>query len=265
MPEPSGPQIVGYVANQKERARITGALRGWALALWVGSLGELPERVCDASPPPLAVIVAPRDTGGGDGPRVVRELLRAAPDTPVIAHCHTGVTESVDIRAMSEAGVHEFMFVGVDDGGMAIRSVIASAQRACAAARVSARLVPILPERLGHITHACLMHPDKGRTVAGLAEVLGVHRKTLLNQCARAGGPAPAELIGWCRLMLAAHLQAATGQTVEWVALELDYPSATSLRNAMKRYTGLRAGEVHERGGLSTVLQAFQMRLRTRG
>lgn len=256
-----GPQVVGYVANPKERARVTGALRGWALALWVGSLAELPERVREASPPPLAAIVAPHDTSGGNASTVIRQLLRTCPDTPVIAHCHTGVTESVDIRTMSEAGVHEFMFVGVDDAGMAIRSVIASAQRACAAARVSAALTPLLPERLAHIAHACLMHPEKGRTVAGLAAVLGVHRKTLLNQCAHVGGPAPSELIGWCRLMLAAHLQAATGQTVEWVALELNYPSATALRNAMKRYTGLRARQVLDRGGLATVLQAFVKRL----
>jgi AraC-like DNA-binding protein len=261
----AGPQVVGYVASQTERARITGALRGWALVLWAGSLGDLPELVRGADAPPAAAIVAPRDPAGRRGPLVVRRLAALAPDLPVIAHCHTGVEHAADVRLMAEAGVHEFLFVGVDDTGTGMRSVLASAQRACAAARVVEVVRPLLPERLGIIATACLTHPVQGRSVAGLATLLGVHRKTLLNQCARDGGPAPATLIGWCRLMLAAHLLATTGQTVEWVALELEYPSATALRNAMKRYTGLRASEVTRAGGLTRVVRAFERGLKPAG
>ena len=261
MGKPAGPRIIGYVASQKERARITGALRGWALVLWAGSLGDLPDIVQSADAPSAAAIVAPRDPLGNDGPTVIRRLAALAPDLPVIAHCHTGGQHAGDIRRMAEAGAHEFLFVGVDDSAAGVRSVVASAQRACAADRVGELVRPLLPERSGEIATACLAHPVRGRTVAGLAALLGVHRKTLLNQCARDGGPAPAELIGWCRLMLAAHLLATTGQTVESVALELHYPSATALRNAMKRYTGLRAGEVMRDGGLSRVVRAFRRRL----
>ncbi len=263
MGKPAGPQLIGYVASQKERARITGALRGWALILWAGSLGDLPDLLRDADVPPLAAIVAPRDPVGHDGAAVVRQLTALVPNMPVIAHCHTGVEQAVDVRQMGEAGVHEFLFVGVDDVGTGVRSVLASAQRACAADRVAEVVLPLLPERLGEIAVVCLKRPVRGRTVAGLAALLGVHRKTLLNQCARDGGPTPAELIGWCRLMLAAHLLATTGQTVEWVALELEYPSATALRNAMKRYTGLRASEVTRAGGLSRVVRAFGRRLKS--
>ncbi len=263
MGNPADPQIIGYVASQKERARITGALRGWALVLWVSSLGDLPDFVRDAEAPPAAAIVAPRDPLGNDGAAVVRQLEALVPDMPVIAHCHTGVEQAADIRHMAEAGVHEFLFVGVDDTGIGVRSVIASAQRVCSAERVVQVVRPLLPERLGEIATACLQHPVRARTVSGLADLLGIHRRTLLNHCARDGGPTPAELIGWSRLMLAAHLLATTGQTVEWVALELEYPSATALRNAMKRYTGLRAGEVTRHGGLSRVVRAFKRRLKT--
>ncbi len=258
MGKPAEPQIIGYVANQTERARITGALRGWALVLWAGSLGDVPGLVRDADVAPAAAIVAARDAGGARGPTVVRELAALVPHLPVIAHCRTGVDHAADVRAMAEAGVHEFLFVGVDDNGAGLRSVLASAQRACAAERVAEMVRPLLPDRLRSIATACLTHPVQGRTVAGLAKLLGVHRKTLLNHCARDGGPSPAALIAWCRLMLAAHLLATTGQTVEWVALELEYPSATALRNAMKRYTGLRASEVTRDGGLARVVRAFK-------
>ncbi len=265
MGNPADPQVIGYVASQKERARITGALRGWALVLWVSSLGDLPDVVRDSDAPPAAAIVAPRDALGNDGATVVRQLAVLAPDMPLIAHCHTGVKQAAGIRHMAEAGVHEFLFVGVDDTGIGVRSVIASAQRICAADRVVRVMRPLLSERLGQIAAACLQHPVQARTVSGLADLLGIHRRTLLNQCARHGGPTPAELIGWCRLMLAAHLLASTGQTVEWVALELEYPSATALRNAMKRYTGLRAGEVTRHGGLSRVVRGFRRRLKAAG
>lgn len=261
MAKPAGSRIVGYVGSQRERARITGALRGWALVLWVGALGDLPDAVRNADAPPLAAIVAPRDPVGTDGGNVVRRLAALAPDLPVIAHCHTGVQQAADIRKMASAGAHEFVFVGADDSGLAMRSVVESAQRVCAGRRVAEVVHPLLPGRLGEIAGVCLADPLRGRTVGGLASLLGVNRRTLLNQCARAGGPPPAELIGWCRLMMAAHLLATAGQTVERVALELEYPSATALRNAMKRYTGLRAGQVARDGGLAAVAAAFGRRV----
>jgi hypothetical protein len=48
---------------------------------------------------------------------------------------------------------------------------------------------------------------------------------------------------------------------VEQVALLLDFPSGTSLRNMMKRYTGLRSREVRENGGVQCVLHAFKREL----
>ncbi|HEU4989248.1 MAG TPA: helix-turn-helix domain-containing protein [Gemmatimonadaceae bacterium] len=261
MAKPAEPTIVGYVGDQTERARITGALRGWALVLWAGALGELPDLVRRGAEPPAAAIVAPRDHLGADGSEIVRQLSAIAPAMPVIAHCHTGVEQAAEVRAMAAAGVHEFLFAGVDDTGVAARSVFASAQRACAAAAVNSVVRPLFSERLAEIAGACLSHPVQARTVAGLAGLLGVHRKTLRNHCVREGALTPAELIAWCRLMLATHLLAMTGETVEWVALELEYPSATALRNTMKRYTGLRAGEVIETGGLARVADEFARRL----
>jgi methylphosphotriester-DNA--protein-cysteine methyltransferase len=75
------------------------------------------------------------------------------------------------------------------------------------------------------------------------------------------GLPPPSELLVWCRLLLVSHLLATTVRTVESVAMELEFPSDTALRNTIKRYTGMRASEVRERGGLVCMLQAFRDRL----
>lgn len=265
MAHPTASQIVGYVANQTERARITGALRGWAMVQWVASVGDLPDAVRRAASPPLATIVSARDLTGVNGGRVIHQLRTIAPDMPILGHCHAGADQAIDVRRLADAGAHEFIFAGVDDTGLALRAVLASAQRTCAAQRVSAEVLALLPDPVGAVAQACVMHQPEGNTVAGLARVLGVDRKTLRNYCARFGTPAPGELIGWSRLMMAAQLLTTTGQTVEWVALELNYPSDTSLRNAMKRYTGMRARAVVQGGGLPVVVRAFKRRLRARG
>jgi AraC-like DNA-binding protein len=260
-PTPPMPLVLGYLANEKDRARIAGALRGWARTQWVEAPDALVPAVNRAQDAPVTIILAPRDGDGRDTVPVVADLLSAGPCVALVAYCRTGVEHAVDIRRMAEAGVHEFLFAGVDDNGVALRDVLASAQRACASVAVLAVLRPVLPEPLHRVAEYCVTHTTQARTVSGVAAMLGVHRKTLLNHCIRAGAPAPAELINWCRLMVAAQLLTATGQTVEWVALELEFPSDTALRNSMKRYTGLRATEVRRQGGVRVVVQAFAKRL----
>ncbi len=254
------PLIVGYVANEKERARMTGALRGWARTLWADAPAELPAMVRQARGAPVTVVLSPRDAEGHETASIVPELLHYAPCVAVVAHCRTGVEHAADIRRMADAGVHEFLFAGVDDGGLALRGVLASAQRACAAVAVLEALLPVLPPSLHRLAEYCVTHATQAHSVSGVASTLGVHRKTLLNHCVRAGAPPPAEMINWCRLMLAAQLLTATGQTVEWVALELEFPSDTALRNSMKRYTGLRATEVRRQGGVGVVVKALERR-----
>jgi transcriptional regulator GlxA family with amidase domain len=103
-------------------------------------------------------------------------------------------------------------------------------------------------------------HPETQR-VADLANALGYHRKTLVNHCTQARVPPPQELMAWCRLTVAAGLLQTTPRTIESVALGLDFPSDTALRNMMKRYTGLRASEVRAAGGMRAVIAAFEAAL----
>jgi AraC-like DNA-binding protein len=263
-PAPPIPLVVGYVPSEMERARIAGSLRGWARVEWVDAPSGLPDAVKQAPGAPVTVILPPRDAAGEETTSLVRQLLMGAPATALVAHCRTGVEHAADIRRMAEAGVHEFLFAGVDDQGLALRGVLASAQRACASVAVLDVLLPVVPQPLHRLAEYCVTHPTQARSVSGVAATLGVHRKTLLNHCVRVGAPSPAEFINWCRLLVAAQLLTATGQTVEWVALELEFPSDTALRNSMKRYTGLRATDVRNRGGVRVVVQALERRFNGR-
>jgi transcriptional regulator GlxA family with amidase domain len=98
-------------------------------------------------------------------------------------------------------------------------------------------------------------------TVADAAAALGVHRKTLVDRLATAQLPTPSAMIAWCRLTLAAQMLEDPARSVEQIALLLDFSSAASLRNMLKRYTGLSPREVRENGGLRCVLHAFRQTL----
>ena len=112
----------------------------------------------------------------------------------------------------------------------------------------------MIPVSLHPMVETTLAAPDVVTNVPTLAAALRVHRKTLFNRCEREDFIAPAELVAWARLALVAYLLETTGYSIETIAIELSYPSDTSLRNAIKRYTGQRASEIREGGGVETVV-----------
>ena len=179
----------------------------------------------------------------------VQALRQRLPSLSIIGYCRIGHEHSSAILGLATAGVHELVFRGVDDSGVALRAVLGSAEHACAAEGLLATLLPLLPPSLHPFARYCLNFPHRAHTVGEVAHALGVNRKTLVNYCARARLPAPATLLGWCRLLLATHYLVATTRTVERIALRLDFPSDTALRNMMKRYTGMRAQELRHPGG----------------
>jgi transcriptional regulator GlxA family with amidase domain len=149
----------------------------------------------------------------------------------------------------------------VDDTGVTFRAVLEAARRECAAEWVMQQLAECVPAALHRIVESILTAPASITSIQALADALGVHRKTLFNRCESAAFLAPAELLAWSRLALVGYLLETTGVTVERIAIELSYPSATALRNTVRRYTGLTASEVRVRGGVGCVIEALRRRL----
>lgn len=210
-----------------------------------------------------AVILETHDADARSTRDIVRQIAVSDMAPPVLAYCRAGAEHSGEIRAFVLAGVQELIFEGIDDAGVALRSVLDSAQRAQIGERVATALMATLPPILGGFVRYVTGHPDTQR-VADVAEALGYHRKTLVNHCAQAVAPPPQELLAWCRLSVVAELLRTTPRTIESIALELDFPSDTALRNMMKRYTALRASDVRARGGMRCVIHALGADLRLR-
>jgi hypothetical protein len=61
----------------------------------------------------------------------------------------------------------------------------------------------------------------------------------------------------WCRLLLVTRLLEEPGRTVESIALQLDYPSASALRNQVRRFLGMTLSEAAAQGGFAFALERF--------
>jgi AraC-like DNA-binding protein len=254
--------ILALVNGVAERARIRTATSGRYELSFAARVRELEHALQTTRAPIAAVIVEEADVDRRSTCDVVRMIRRTSPGTPVVGYCDAGMRHSNDIRALVMAGVHELLFRNIDDAGVAMRAVIASAQRASVGEVVAVALKELVPSRLWQFVQRVATHPAECQRVSDVATALGYHRKTLVNHCAQALLPPPRELLAWCRLAVVGHLLGTTARSVESIALELDFPSDTALRNLVKRHVGLRATEVRRRGGLACILQAFEMELR---
>lgn len=264
---PHAREVLGNVVacglDPQQCARVLDAFRARASVRLIDALADVIASL-RATTEAVDVLILPaidRQGYAGTVERVVRQIVAERPRVAIIAYCPAGTQYSSEIRALTAAGVHQFVFAGIDDHGATFRELHTRARRGCAAEWVMQQLRPIVPPRLHRLVEAVLARPDRVTTLPALAGELGVHRKTLFNWCERAAFLPPAELLAWARLALVAYHLESTGCTIETIALELSYPSDTSLRNTIKRYTGVRASEIRSNGGVARVLDALRLRL----
>ena len=251
--------IVALVLGREERARVESALAGEHPLTFVSSLEEVR---CALTRTEQAVLIAePRDGCGAPTAPLLQSLRLARCDLPIIGYCAVPRDDARDVMDLSNSGVHELLFRQATDSPFLIRQTLRSAMQACAASWILGRLSEHVTTEVRTIIRYCLHHPKDATTVSRVARVLGIHRKTLTNYCARAGAPVPGALIAWCRLLLAAQLLRSQLGSVEAVALQLDFPSATAFRNMLKRYTGLRPLDVRAGTGFEQMLAMFTGRL----
>ena len=240
----------GHVAEGLRRADCT----------FVETFGEL-ERVLPTCPTCDALIVAPRDHQQRDAVDVVRCVAREWPGTAIVVFCPPRTDNAVSFRDLALAGAHQFVFEGMHNTAASLAAAVEYACHASSADVVLQRLERLVPLDLHSIVHVVLSRPDTLTTVDQVAAALGVHRKTLVNRCARAGFIRPAELIMWCRLALVAYSLGRSGATVEAIAHSLGFASHTALRNLLKRHSGKRATDIRGGGGLPVLMEAFSARL----
>jgi AraC-like DNA-binding protein len=254
--------VLACAVTSVQRSRLIDALRGRAELRFAATFAELANVLRESSDPIEAVVLPACDASGQDASRMVREVAASRPRTAIVVWCDAGSHHSVEIRTLAVAGAHQFLFSGLDDYGIGLRAVVDLARRQCGAEWVLGQLARVVPSQLHPMLEAALARPESIKRLPDLAGALGVHRKTLFNHCQRACFLPPAELIAWARLAMVAYMLETTGCTIERIAIDLGYASDTALRNTIKRYTGQRASQIRDAGGVAQVIRALEDRIR---
>ena len=256
------PLVVALVNGAAERSRIRDAVHARHDVAFVARVPELEQLLQRATASIVVLIVEGSDSDERSTCDLIRATRVGNAAMPIVGYCHAGIRYSYDIRALVMAGVHELLFRGIDDAGVALRTVIASAQRASVGEVVGAALKRMVPDTLAQFVERVASHPAESQRVKQVAQALGYNRKTIGSHCTQAMLPPPQELLAWCRLAVVGYLLGSTSLNVETIAQRLDFPSDTALRNLIKRYMGIRATDVRAQGGLRCVLLAMEAHLR---
>ena len=249
-------EIVALVLARERQARLRTGLRERAPVHFVARCREVAPAVAEG--PAAATLLELRDADGTSTAPTIRQLRGSFPRMPVLAMAPAGVVAGHELVAAVQAGANGLILQGVEDAGVALLDAIDHAGDECVARVVMAELGPSLPAGARPVVEYALTQARRPLTVNGVADALGMTRRTLARRLARGGMPSPLAVVGWCRPLIAARAMEDGGRTLEQIAHQLDFPGAAALRNMLVRYTALRPREVRENGGLRCVLFAFR-------
>lgn len=254
-------RIVALVVGPIERARVESAAKGFWSVTFVSTITALRERALLTVPRATVVVAEPRDSDGLPTAPLLKQLRAAHPDTPIVGYCNAAGHDSREILEIATVGVHDLVFKGTTDSPTLLRATCESAARTCSAEAVLGKISDELIPEGRQIVEYCLYHPTLATSVAAIAKGLALHRKTLVNRCARVGLPVPGVLLGWSRLLLFAHVLRSRCGPVEDLALLIGFPSGTALRNMLKRYSGLRPRDLQAPLGFDQLITRFRQAL----
>jgi AraC-like DNA-binding protein len=251
------PTLVAYL-GARDLTELAPACRDHITVLCAST----PEQVLDAiqSCCDINTLVVGDDRVASTLP-LIADIAVRRPEIAVVAVVDFGPTRVDMLRALAFVGAHQFIFRNIDTQRVAVRAILGDAWLLHVSHRLETAIAECLPVALRPFIRCALLHPGCAATIGGVAALLGVNRRTLVNLCLREDMPSPSELLTICRLALAVRVLEESGRTVEMVALDLGFASGTSLRNQLKRHIGARATELRSHGGAARILEELRRRV----
>ena len=251
--------VFGCVPDARMRSRVQTALRGHATLQWFGSFDEV-HHALEHGERAITAIIALSDLAGGTAVKFAHDVREGMIGTPVVVCCDLGRDAPPPLAALSEVGVHDVLFAGMNDEGHTARMVIFGASLGGAADVVMRALGSSVPDVLQRFVDLAVRRPRQLQRVSDVAAALHIPRQTLGRWCRQQGYIRPEELLVWARIFLVVTLLETTSRTLESIATELCYGSPTALRNRIRNYTGMTSTQIRG-GGLDLVLAVFARRI----
>jgi AraC-like DNA-binding protein len=210
--------------------------------------------VCERQPVRLAIIDL--FAGGKANFERVRHLKQRLPRLTMIAYIEFRADRAHDLFDAGRQGMDGLVIADQDDAPRALLSLVEHAESRSLGAVVRRSLADIEPT----IRDAVLLAVTRAHerlSPEGLAQLLGLPRRTVSQRLADAGFPPPQRLLTWGRLIVAAHLLEDRHRSADRIASALDFPSGSAFRNTCQRYLHATPNDIRTRGGAVYVIGAM--------
>jgi AraC-like DNA-binding protein len=249
--------IIGYVSAQ-DRQQLDRACRDYVPV----ALASNPDDALLAlrSTKRFRTLVVGDDLAASTLP-LLAEAAVCRPEVAVVAFADFGTAEIGALAALALVGADQFIFRGTDTSRIAVRAILRDAWLLRMGKLAGAAAMKCLPPTIEAFVRCAVRHPEHASTIGGVATLLGVNRRTLVNLCLREALPPPSEILTICRLALAITALEHSMCTVETIALDFGFASGTALRNQLKRHLGSRATDLRSCAGTERALEKLQCRI----
>jgi methylphosphotriester-DNA--protein-cysteine methyltransferase len=195
-------------------------------------------RVTDTAGPAVTVLADPYFFSESEaGPSVrLRELIADRPSIPVVAAVELTGASAPDVDTLLSWGASQVLDLRLDRRPAAVEARLRDARARPLKRRIEAVLSRYVSENARNLIRAaCEVTVERGGA-SDLADLFGVHFRTVEHWCPREGVPVPRRLLAWMRIHLAAMLLEEHGRSVLNVARCAGYATDHALRRAMREF-----------------------------
>jgi AraC-like DNA-binding protein len=252
------PVVVAVVTDQEWCDHLRSVLGSWTALTIVATMRDLAHRANGAAPDIALWHLACASDAGDENVVALRHFRLRSPRTVILAYCWVSTKVAPLLVAAGHAGIDGVLLRGYDDPREAIRLRLAQDSVDAFSRGVIARMA--LPDGPAwSVLARCVRRAARTvLTVEQLADECGVHRKTLGNWLRAAGLPAPEQLIGWSRLLMAAALLEMPNRSIVAAAAQVGFSSEAAFRAMLARYTKLRPRDLRQRDGFARMMAMLE-------
>jgi AraC-like DNA-binding protein len=217
------------------------------------------QEVIRSAPASSLIVVDPYHEGPAEGSLSIElaSLLNRLPSLTVTAALEVRPERVADVLRLGRWGVVQVVDLEEELTAAALGQRLMAARGRPLRGLIERSLPPYTSAAARSIlTSAAAVVADGGQGT-DLAKVLHITPRTLSRWCRKAGLPPPKRLLAWMRILLAAEFLDDPGRPVSAVALACGYAADSSLRLALRRFTGFNPSELRERGAFATASAGF--------
>ncbi len=240
----------------RERLRAVAKVQRMELRLML-DWAELFDEV--ASAPASALLVIDPYAYSADGALApeLQSLMSRLPSLAIVAAFPLHAGRAQDVQRLGSWGIVQIIDLLEETTATAVAQRLLEARGRPLRVLVERSLPGDTSPAARSILSAAAAIVAEGGQGRDLASALDITPRTLSRWCRRAGLPPPKRLLAWMRVLLAAEFLDDPGRPVAAVALSCGYAADSSLRLALRRFTGQNPSELREHGAFGVASRNF--------